>query len=167
MRTDRRMERQAWWRQWVFIKYPGNIHCSGKVRQLSWPWDFRLKRRCKWDLRSPEVLRSVEWQYLTDVLGQPIATSSRVPIDCFESSARNSRKAWNPKWAQISFMTDFDKRVRITVLVSSQYSTSVEFFFDLSSFENRNRDYKSTSKNRVMWVLIPAAYVKIKCMISP
>jgi len=34
--------------------------------------DFRLPLRCEWDLRSFGILSSVEWQFLTDVLGQPL-----------------------------------------------------------------------------------------------
>jgi hypothetical protein len=34
--------------------------------------DFRLPQRCKCDLHSSGVLRSVKWQFFTDVTGQPI-----------------------------------------------------------------------------------------------
>ena len=33
---------------------------------------FRIPTRCKWDLRSFGTLRNVEWQFRTDVSGQPI-----------------------------------------------------------------------------------------------
>jgi hypothetical protein len=34
--------------------------------------DFRLPLRCRWYLRSSAILRSVEWQFRTDVSGQHI-----------------------------------------------------------------------------------------------
>ena len=34
--------------------------------------DFRLPPWCRWDLRSSGILRSVEWQFCTDVSRQPI-----------------------------------------------------------------------------------------------
>jgi hypothetical protein len=33
---------------------------------------FRLPPRCKGDVRSFEILRRVEWHFITDVSGQPI-----------------------------------------------------------------------------------------------
>jgi len=34
--------------------------------------EFRLPAQCKWDMRCFGILRSVEWQFITDVSGQPI-----------------------------------------------------------------------------------------------
>jgi len=34
--------------------------------------EFRLPPRCRRDLRSSGILRSLEWQFLTDVAVQPI-----------------------------------------------------------------------------------------------
>ena len=57
-----------------------------------------------WDLRSSEILRSEEWQFLTDVSGQPIRPSVKGqkeipwplktgPIRCPETSVRNYHSA--------------------------------------------------------------------------
>jgi len=40
--------------------------------------DFRLPPRCKWDLRSSGMLRSVEWYFVTDVAGKHSASPTRV-----------------------------------------------------------------------------------------
>jgi hypothetical protein len=34
--------------------------------------DFRLPPQCRWDMRSSGTLRSAEWQFCTDVSGQPM-----------------------------------------------------------------------------------------------
>jgi hypothetical protein len=34
--------------------------------------DFRLSPRCRWDLSSSDILRSLEWWFRVDVSGQPI-----------------------------------------------------------------------------------------------
>jgi len=37
--------------------------------------EFRLPAQWKWDLRCFEILHSVEWQFITDVSGQPIGVT--------------------------------------------------------------------------------------------
>jgi len=39
---------------------------------------FKLPPRCKWDLRSSGMLRSVEWYFATDVAGNFLASTTRV-----------------------------------------------------------------------------------------
>jgi len=46
--------------------------------------NFRLSRRCKWKLRSFWVLRSVEWEFRTDVSGQPIGPTVKVKLDALD-----------------------------------------------------------------------------------
>jgi len=60
---------QSYWtgNEFVPVLYRDQLHkpCEMCVT-------VRLPRRCKWDLRSFGILHSVEWQFATDVSGQPI-----------------------------------------------------------------------------------------------
>jgi hypothetical protein len=51
--------------------------------------DFRLPPRCRWDLRSSGILRSVEWQFCTEVSGQPIG-----PIFTGQDFQKESLSCW-------------------------------------------------------------------------
>jgi len=61
--------------------------------------DFRLPARCKWDLPSFGILRSVYWQFITDVSGQPIGPIFKGSplevgsIGCSETLVRNYNSA--------------------------------------------------------------------------
>ena len=67
-----------------------------------WRWkmrDFRLPSRCKWDMHTLGILRSVECYFLTDVSGQPISPIFKRqtwplkmgPIGCPATSVRTYR----------------------------------------------------------------------------
>jgi hypothetical protein len=47
-------------------------HCLAKTKTNWSVRNFGLPPRCKWDLGSSELLHSVEWKLVTDVLGHPI-----------------------------------------------------------------------------------------------
>jgi hypothetical protein len=49
------------------VQLPHSYEVTSKIRR-----DFRLPQRCRWDLPSSGILRSLEWYFRTDVLEQPI-----------------------------------------------------------------------------------------------
>jgi hypothetical protein len=46
--------------------------CKSTTIQMEGMCDFRLPPRFRWNLHSSGIFRSVEWQFCTDVSGQPI-----------------------------------------------------------------------------------------------
>ena len=55
--------------------------------------DLKFQPRLKWDLRSFGILRRVEWQFVTDVSGQPIGPLKIVERVCPETSVTNYHPA--------------------------------------------------------------------------
>jgi len=45
--------------------------------------DFRLRLRCQWDLRSSGILLNLKWQFLAEVVGQPVVPTFKSTENIF------------------------------------------------------------------------------------